>query len=151
MLRFRPTVLLLLYAGTVPAESANPSQPRNDKRDQPRIEFVFPRVKRGGVVRCGLYNSRRTFLKRTVQGVKSAIKHGRAVCVFYKVKPGTYAAGAYHDANSNKKLDTNFIGIPNEGTAASNNARSFMGPPKWKDAKFVYRGKVLRQNLRFRY
>jgi uncharacterized protein (DUF2141 family) len=33
-------------------------------------------------------------------------------------------------------LDTNFIGIPKENFACSNNAKGTMGPPKYEDAKF---------------
>lgn len=33
-------------------------------------------------------------------------------------------------------MDTNFFGIPKEDYGCSNNARGFMGPPKYDDAKF---------------
>jgi len=36
------------------------------------------------------------------------------------IPPGTYAIACYHDENDNGKLDTNFLGIPKEGTGASN-------------------------------
>jgi uncharacterized protein (DUF2141 family) len=42
-----------------------------------------------------------------------------------------------HDENDNKKMDTNFIGIPKEDFGCSNNATGFMGPPKYEDAKFM--------------
>ena len=31
----------------------------------------------------------------------------------------------------------NFMGIPKEDIACSNNAKGFMGPPKYEDAKFT--------------
>ncbi|MNT83012.1 hypothetical protein D3C72_2228260 [compost metagenome] len=43
----------------------------------------------------------------------------------------------YHDENNNGKLDKNFIGMPKEPVACSNNAKGFMGPPKYEDAKFI--------------
>ena len=43
----------------------------------------------------------------------------------------------FYDANNNGKLDTNFIGIPKEPVALSNNARPKFGPPKYKDAVFA--------------
>jgi uncharacterized protein (DUF2141 family) len=52
------------------------------------------------------------------------------------IPQGTYAIACYHDENNNGKLDTKFMGIPKEGTGASNDARGTMGPPKFKDAKF---------------
>lgn len=58
---------------------------------------------------------------------------------FADVPLGTYAVTAYHDVNDNQKLDTNWIGIPKEPVAISNNARGRLGPPKWKDATFELR------------
>lgn len=57
------------------------------------------------------------------------------------VKPGTYALSAFHDEDTDGKLGTNFIGIPNEGVAASNDAKGSFGPPKFNDAKFDWEGK----------
>lgn len=42
--------------------------------------------------------------------------------IFRNLKPGLYAAFAYHDANDNSRLDTNFLGLPNEGVGYSNKA-----------------------------
>ncbi|MBT4413204.1 MAG: DUF2141 domain-containing protein, partial [Polaribacter sp.] len=33
-------------------------------------------------------------------------------------------------------MDTNFFRIPKEPLGISNNVKGFMGPPKYKDAKF---------------
>lgn len=49
---------------------------------------------------------------------------------------GTYAFTVYQDMNANRKLDTNFIGIPKEPVGVSKNARGRLGPPRWKDANF---------------
>jgi uncharacterized protein (DUF2141 family) len=75
---------------------------------------------------------------------KARIANGRALCVFRNVAPGTYGISAIHDENNNGKLDTNFIGMPTEDYCASRNARGFMGPPRFTDAKFPYKGKLLR-------
>jgi uncharacterized protein (DUF2141 family) len=53
-------------------------------------------------------------------------------------KTGFLAAAAYHDENGNNRMDSNFIGIPTEGTGASNNAESPFGPPKFRDARFSF-------------
>ena len=50
------------------------------------------------------------------------------------VPAGTWAVLAYHDENSNKTLDTNFVGMPKEGYGFSNGAASKFGPPSFKDA-----------------
>ncbi|MDA9339728.1 DUF2141 domain-containing protein [Polaribacter sp.] len=35
-------------------------------------------------------------------------------------------------------MDTNFLGIPKEPIGMSNDAKGFMGPPKFKNAKFNF-------------
>lgn len=74
------------------------------------------------------------------------IKNGKGTVVFKNVPKGTYAGALFHDKNNNRKIDTNWIGIPKEGVAATNNAEGTLGPPKWKDAKFdVAKGKVVQK------
>jgi len=89
-----------------------------------------------GLVQVGLFNSEGTFLKKAYKGVSSEIKSNGVTVTFLNIPMGKYAISAYHDKNSNSKLDTNFIGIPKEDFACSNNAKGVMGPPKYDDAKF---------------
>ncbi|NCF44829.1 MAG: DUF2141 domain-containing protein [Proteobacteria bacterium] len=56
---------------------------------------------------------------------------------------GHYAARLVHDRNSDGELDTNFIGIPKEPRAFSNNALGLLGPAKWKQAKFELAGETV--------
>jgi uncharacterized protein (DUF2141 family) len=59
------------------------------------------------------------------------------------VPAGTWAVLAYHDENGNKKLDTNFVGMPKEGYGFSNGAKGTFGPPSFKEAAIpVGEGKV---------
>jgi uncharacterized protein (DUF2141 family) len=90
-----------------------------------------------GIVKVGLYNSDETFLKTTYKSVVSEIKNNEATVTFVGIPAGEYAISTYHDENNNGKLDKNAMGIPSEDYAASNNAKGFMGPPAYKDAKFV--------------
>lgn len=90
-----------------------------------------------GAVKVGLYNSEGTFLKTTYKSLASEIKNNEAVVTFENLPVGEYAISTYHDENNNGKLDKNMMGIPSESYAASNNAKGFMGPPSYKDAKFV--------------
>ena len=66
----------------------------------------------------------------------SDIHNSKSIVLLAGIPQGTYAIACYHDENDNGKLDSNFLGIPKEGTGASNNARGSIGPPKFKDAKF---------------
>ncbi len=54
--------------------------------------------------------------------------------------PGTYAARVLHDVNGNGQMDRNFIGMPKEPWAFSNNALGNRGPAKWQDATFEVDG-----------
>lgn len=90
-----------------------------------------------GQVLIGLYNSEKQFLKKAYKGTVAVIKNGKATATFENLPAGEYAVSVFHDENSNGKLDTNFMGIPKEAYMASNDAKGFMGPPKYKDAKFL--------------
>lgn len=64
------------------------------------------------------------------------IEKKRVILVFNELPKGTYGVKVYHDENDNRKLDSNFIGIPKEAYGFSNNARGNFGPADWQDAKF---------------
>ena len=64
-------------------------------------------------------------------------RDGELVLAELQLPPGEYALSIFHDTNDNGELDTNFIGIPKEPVALSNNARPKFGPPKYKDAVFT--------------
>jgi uncharacterized protein (DUF2141 family) len=51
--------------------------------------------------------------------------------------PGRYALSVLQDMNGNRKLDTNFIGIPTEASGSSNDAPAKWSAPKFKDAVFT--------------
>ena len=54
--------------------------------------------------------------------------------------PGIYGARVLHDLNGNGEMDSNFVGMPKEPWAFSNNAIGRLGPAKWQDAKFEISG-----------
>jgi uncharacterized protein (DUF2141 family) len=76
---------------------------------------------------------------RPVRTAKMAISGGKVVMTFKGLKDGIYAVAAIHDENGNGQLDTNFIGIPVEGIAISNNP-SLFGKPKFRDGQFDLKG-----------
>jgi uncharacterized protein (DUF2141 family) len=56
------------------------------------------------------------------------------------LEDGEYAVSIIHDENDNDKLDTNFLGIPQEGVGFSNNPRLYFGAPSFKKCKFSLKG-----------
>lgn len=62
---------------------------------------------------------------------------GELVLSELQLPPGEYAFSIFYDVNNNGELDTNWIGIPKEPVAISNNARPSFGPPSYEDAVFT--------------
>ncbi|WP_348824496.1 DUF2141 domain-containing protein [Flavobacterium aestuarii] len=90
-----------------------------------------------GLLTAEIYNSKNKFLKSPYKKEASTIKSNTASITFTDIPKGEYTVMVYHDENKNGKLDKNFIGMPKEPVACSNNAKGFMGPPKYEDAKFT--------------
>lgn len=90
-----------------------------------------------GKAHLGLFNAEGKFLKDAYVGKVSSIKGKKAGVVFKDIPVGEYAVSVFHDANDNGDLDRGMFGIPKEDVACSNNAKGFMGPPKYNDAKFI--------------
>jgi uncharacterized protein (DUF2141 family) len=100
-----------------------------------------------GVAQVGLFNTETSFLDKVYKGKAVKIKDQKAIAIFTDIPDGTYAISVFHDKNEDEKLNT-FLGIPTEKYAASNNAPSKFGPPKWKDAKFEVRnGEIVKQKI----
>ena len=89
-----------------------------------------------GTLIVGIYTNESDFLKNQFKSDVIKIKNNEAFVIFKNLTAGEYAVSFIHDENNNKKMDTNFFGIPKEKYGCSNNARGFMGPPKYVDAKF---------------
>jgi len=67
---------------------------------------------------------------------------GNATFSASNLPAGEYAIRVMHDTNGNGELDSNFVGMPNEPWAMSNNAKGNFGPPKWDDVKFTLDGEA---------
>ncbi|TXD48811.1 DUF2141 domain-containing protein [Polaribacter sp. IC073] len=93
-----------------------------------------------GTLMVAIYNKEESFLKKQFKGNVVAINNQKSIAVFKDLPKGEYAVSFVHDENDNKKMDTNLFGIPKEDYGCSNNARGFMGPPKYNDAKFQLTG-----------
>jgi len=63
---------------------------------------------------------------------------------------GDYALSAFFDVDNDGKLDANFIGMPKEPIAMSNNAMAKFGPPKYSDAVFTLGAEPIIQSMTMR-
>lgn len=92
-----------------------------------------------GKIILDVFSSKEGFPIQTdnaLRRLKASILNGRAAFKVPDLKSGEYAFALIHDENGNNKLDLNFIGIPKEGAAASRNAKGFISPPSFEQAKF---------------
>lgn len=122
----------------------SPGQPPINLRQQPLVATVIVTVQGvaspQGQITALLYATDDGFPAKEAKAkarISVPASVGSVALHFQNVPAGTYAVTVYHDANGNGRLDTNWIGIPKEPVAVSNNAKGRMGPPKFKDAKFV--------------
>ena len=89
-----------------------------------------------GTIHYGVYNNSKLFPKETgkilggYEEVSKVIKNGLLI---NDLEESNYAIAIFHDKNSNNKFDT-FFSIPKEKFGFSNNAKVFLGPPKFEDA-----------------
>ncbi|MCB0382394.1 MAG: DUF2141 domain-containing protein [Psychroserpens sp.] len=100
-----------------------------------------------GHIYISLYNTEASFLNKGFMSEMSNIKNNSCTITFKNVPNGIYAISFFHDENENKKMDSNFMGIPKEDYGCSNNAKGFMGPPKWEDAKFEINNTSITQTI----
>ncbi|MEW4924241.1 DUF2141 domain-containing protein [Algibacter sp. 2305UL17-15] len=101
-----------------------------------------------GKVFVALYNSEESFLGKGFKAMVAKIENNNCEVIFKNVPNGIYAVSMFHDENDNNKMDTMVFGIPKEDYGCSNNAKGFMGPPKWDDAKFTINNKSVTQNIK---
>jgi uncharacterized protein (DUF2141 family) len=98
-------------------------------------------VKQDGVLLAGAYDSPETWLGATTVASKDIPVAGNvrdgAVAFRILLPPGRYALSVLQDLNGNRKLDTNFMGIPTEPSGSSNDAPARWSAPKFRDAVFT--------------
>ena len=98
--------------------------------------FVSNIEEKMGTIHYGVYNNSRLFPDESgkilggYEEVSKVIDNGLLID---NLEESNYAIAIFHDKNSNKKFDT-FLSIPKEKYGFSNNARVFLGPPKFEDA-----------------
>ena len=109
--------------------------------EKPTLLIEISNIKKAkGSIKIAVYDHKDRFLGDELLLGKSieVTNSGSMIIPLEELPHGTYAISLYHDKNNNDKLDTNFIGIPNEPYGFSNNARGTFGPPKFEKAKFHF-------------
>ena len=89
-----------------------------------------------GTIHYGVYNNPKLFPDesgKVLGGFEEVSKVIEDGLLIEDLEESNYAIAIFHDKNSNDKFDT-FFSIPKEKFGFSNNARVFLGPPKFEDA-----------------
>lgn len=93
---------------------------------------------RPGQIGCGLFAGPTGFPMDNSAARMQWIpmKPGGTTCRFTDVADGTYAVSVLNDENGNRMVDTNFLGMPKEDWAVSNNVRPSLRAPRFDEAAF---------------
>ena len=121
--------LIILYGG---AASAQPPAAR--PTGELRVTILGLKSSRGDVI-FALYNSRRSFTHDAYRTVFIPIVDRRCQWDAKGLPAGDYAVVVVHDRNGNHDMDSNFLGMPKEPYAFSNNARALFGAPSFEAAR----------------
>ena len=101
-----------------------------------------------GQVKIAVFNSSEKWLGQ--QPIYSSTINVDSQTVTWRINDvpyGDYGVAVFHDENSNGKMDTNVLGIPQEPYGFSNNVRITFGPPSWEDAKFTVKGSTVEVSI----
>jgi uncharacterized protein (DUF2141 family) len=135
---------LVAFVASVPLQASEPAT------TSLRVELTGLAGAQGNLY-IAVYDSDDTWLgDETVLEQKVVIadaRDGELVSAELQLPPGEYALSIFHDSNNNGELDTNFMGIPKEPVALSNNARPKFGAPKYKDAVFTVGSEAVVQQI----
>lgn len=94
-----------------------------------------------GTLQIGIFNSKHGFLERGSELKFVVIPvSGRQTSYTFKNLPlGDYAISLFHDENEDDECNRNWIGIPTEGYAFSNNYHPILKAPSFNDTRFRLR------------
>ena len=95
-----------------------------------------------GSLKIAIYNHEDLFLSKEVMSDGRPIDANSMEFSFKGLGQGVYAVSIYQDENDNGELDANFMGIPSEPYAFSNNAKGMFGPPSFEDCQFELKSGV---------
>ena len=77
------------------------------------LEITTTKYNKGHIL-LALYDSEKNYMKEIFRSAEVPIKNHKAKIVFNLLEKGEYAFSFFQDLNENKKIDTNFLGIPKE-------------------------------------
>ena len=105
--------------------------------ETPAVTLAFEVGERKGAVLVGLFDSEAGYTgNQPVQSARVVVGEGAVQASFPGLKPGRYAAKAFHDVDGDGAMNLNAFDMPTEPFAFSNNAPARFGPAPWSAAAF---------------
>jgi len=97
-----------------------------------------------GGIQIGLYNNRDSFplIDGQYKLFYFSVKDFSGVYTIRDLPAGEYAVAIFHDKNSDKICNTNFLGVPKEGFGFSTNFKPRLSSPDFEDCKIDLRNNM---------
>jgi uncharacterized protein (DUF2141 family) len=135
-----PLVSLLL--GSLALGSAVPAAPPVAPAPETVTVVLSALASTSSVVKLNFYNNPDTFLKTGQMAIRMVVRpDGKStLSIPVALAPGEWAVAVSQDLNNNDKLDKNFLGIPTEPFAFSNNVKPRLAAPSFQECKFMVTG-----------
>ena len=119
------------------------------------IKITVEKVRNSkGLITAVLYaDNPKTFLKNGARLDRTRVTahQGETVLCLHAPSAGRYSVALYHDENSNKELDQDFLGIPTEGYGFSNNPGFRFGAPDQDETLFTIDGAPVKLKISMLY
>ncbi|SHJ68122.1 Uncharacterized conserved protein, DUF2141 family [Hymenobacter daecheongensis DSM 21074] len=137
----RVSLVLLATASTLLGSAGLPARADNGGLSSVTV-VVSQLVSTKSAVKVYFYNVRDKFLQHGGYAFMRVVKPGgqNQIQLPIDLPDGEWAVAITQDINNNDKLDKNFLGIPTEPYAFSNNIRPTVSAPDFNQCKFMVKG-----------
>lgn len=135
----KTTINLLIALTLITLPLATQAQNTTPSADEIIVTAQLKGVEaRKGSINCAIYKPNTGFPMNPAKALattKAIKKDNKHLCIFRLAAPGSYAISVLHDENGNNRVDTNFVGIPQEGWASSNNVKPAFRAPTFEESR----------------
>lgn len=119
-----------------------------------KIQLEGVKEKQKGSVLCALFRAEAGFPtehNRALEIQQATKVNGKWQCDFANLRKATYAVSVLHDKNSDGKMNTGKLGVPQEGWATSNNINPRLRPPTFQESRVQFDGGEKQLSLKMHY
>ena len=131
--------LLIFLLAAFGSKDSNSENTTNQQQETFDLKVIVTNVKDPkGLILLGIYDSADGYLKegKAYRFSRHKVDRNQVEIILKDIPKGTYAISLCHDVNSDKKCNTNFLGIPQEPYGFSNGFKSRFSRPLFSDCKF---------------